>query len=96
MTLCARPPCAAPVSRWQVAQLPDSATHYVLDGAHTADSAAALAATLRSAFPDEPVVLVVAMAADKQHRCGCGCRVLACEHWLCLSVCLATTAPSSA
>jgi folylpolyglutamate synthase/dihydropteroate synthase len=52
----------------QVARLPDSPTHYVLDGAHTADSAAALASTLRSAFPDDPVVLLVAMAADKQHR----------------------------
>lgn len=40
----------------------------MLDGAHTADSAAALAATLRAAFPAEPVVLVVAMAGDKQHR----------------------------
>lgn len=55
----------------QVAQLPGSHTHYVLDGAHTADSAAALADTLRAAFPTEPVVLVVAMAADKQHRWGC-------------------------
>lgn len=52
----------------QVAKLPGSPTHYVLDGAHTADSAAALAETLRAAFPTEPVVLLVAMAADKQHR----------------------------
>lgn len=70
----------------QVTQLPNSPTHYVLDGAHTADSAAALAATLRQAFPDEPVVLVVAMAADKQHRCAH--RVTACLLTVYLSICL--------
>ena len=58
--------------RFQVARLGDSPTHYVLDGAHTADSAAALASTLREAFPDLPVVLLVAMAADKEHRWGHG------------------------
>jgi folylpolyglutamate synthase/dihydropteroate synthase len=42
--------------------------HVVLDAAHTADSAAALASTLRDAFPDQPVALVLAMAGDKQHR----------------------------
>lgn len=40
----------------------------VLDGAHTPESAAALARTLRQAFPTAPVALVVAMAEDKQHR----------------------------
>lgn len=59
----------------QVAQLPGSPTHYVLDGAHTADSAAALAATLRAAFPQEPVVLVLAMAADKEHRYYLNCHL---------------------
>jgi hypothetical protein len=29
---------------------------------------AALASTFREAFPDLPVVLLVAMAADKEHR----------------------------
>lgn len=61
--------CACVLPPWlQVAQLPGSPTHYVLDGAHTADSAAALGATLRAAFPQEPVVLLLAMAADKEHR----------------------------
>ena len=40
----------------------------VLDGAHTADSAAALAKTTREVFPNQPLVLVLAMAADKEHR----------------------------
>jgi folylpolyglutamate synthase/dihydropteroate synthase len=41
----------------------------VLDGAHTPESAAALAAALREAFPwPTPLALVVAMAGDKQHR----------------------------
>jgi len=39
-----------------------------LDGAHTADSATALASTLRSVFPQAPLVLVVAMAGDKELR----------------------------
>jgi hypothetical protein len=53
----------------QVAEMPGSAgCHVVLDAAHTADSAAALASTLRDAFPDQPVALVLAMAGDKQHR----------------------------
>jgi folylpolyglutamate synthase/dihydropteroate synthase len=39
----------------------------VLDGAHTGESAAALAATLRAVFPDAPLAFVVAMAADKEH-----------------------------
>jgi folylpolyglutamate synthase/dihydropteroate synthase len=42
--------------------------HLVLDGAHTADSAAALASAVREAFPNQPLVLVLAMAADKEHR----------------------------
>lgn len=43
----------------------------VLDGAHTAESARALAQTLREVFPTAPVALVLAMAEDKQHRCAC-------------------------
>ncbi|PSC74504.1 dihydrofolate synthetase [Micractinium conductrix] len=43
----------------------------VLDGAHTLESAAALAQTLRAAFPTAPVALVLAMAEDKQHRDIC-------------------------
>lgn len=42
----------------------------VLDGAHTAESAAALARTLRATFPTAPVALVLAMAEDKAHRQG--------------------------
>jgi folylpolyglutamate synthase/dihydropteroate synthase len=40
----------------------------VLDGAHTAESARALAQTLREVFPTAPVAIVMAMAEDKQHR----------------------------
>jgi folylpolyglutamate synthase/dihydropteroate synthase len=40
----------------------------VLDGAHTRESAAALTRSLRSAFPTQPIVLVVAMAGDKDTR----------------------------
>ncbi|KAK9844056.1 hypothetical protein WJX81_003088 [Elliptochloris bilobata] len=40
-------------------------TLLVLDGAHTPAAAAALAATLRRAFPDAALALVVGMAADK-------------------------------
>ncbi|KAI3425824.1 hypothetical protein D9Q98_007799 [Chlorella vulgaris] len=43
----------------------------VLDGAHTPESAAALAHTLRELFPTAPVALVMAMAEDKQHREFC-------------------------
>ena len=43
----------------------------VLDGAHTPESAAALASTLRLAFPTAPVGLVLAMASDKNHRGVC-------------------------
>ncbi len=44
----------------------------MLDGAHTAESARALATTLRAAFPTAPVALVLAMADDKEHRQGPG------------------------
>ncbi|KAF6254308.1 FolC bifunctional protein [Scenedesmus sp. NREL 46B-D3] len=58
--------------RFQVAEMPGSpGCHVVLDAAHTADSAAALASTLRTAFPEQPVALVLAMAGDKQHREVC-------------------------
>ncbi len=40
----------------------------VLDGAHTAQSAAALADTVRGMFPDNPVALIIAMADDKDHK----------------------------
>ena len=40
----------------------------VLDGSHTAQSAAALAATVRELFPDSPVALIIAMAEDKDHK----------------------------
>lgn len=43
----------------------------VLDGAHTPESAAALATTLRQVFPAAPVALVLAMAGDKAHREVC-------------------------
>lgn len=43
----------------------------VLDGAHTPESAAALAATLRAAYPSATVALVLAMAEDKEHREVC-------------------------
>ncbi|WIA38977.1 hypothetical protein OEZ86_005129 [Tetradesmus obliquus] len=59
--------------RFQVAEMPGSAAcHVVFDAAHTADSAAALASTLRAALPDQPVALVLAMAGDKEHREVCG------------------------
>ena len=40
----------------------------VLDGAHTAQSAAALANSIRQIFPNNPVALIVAMAEDKDHK----------------------------
>lgn len=40
----------------------------MLDGAHTRESAAALRTTLDQVFPGRPLVFVVAMAADKEHR----------------------------
>ncbi|KAG9152176.1 hypothetical protein Leryth_026124 [Lithospermum erythrorhizon] len=39
----------------------------MLDGAHTKDSARALANTVNMAFPEAKVILVVAMANDKDH-----------------------------
>lgn len=43
--------------------------YFVLDGAHTPESAAALAAALRDAFPaPAPLAFVIAMASDKEHR----------------------------
>jgi len=40
----------------------------VLDGAHSAESARALVATFKTCFPSQPVVVIVAMAEDKDHR----------------------------
>lgn len=40
----------------------------VLDGAHTAQSATALAETVRELFPERPLALIVAMADDKDHK----------------------------
>lgn len=39
----------------------------LLDGAHTKESARALVDTIKMAFPDAPLALVVAMARDKDH-----------------------------
>jgi folylpolyglutamate synthase/dihydropteroate synthase len=47
---------------------PEPGPWVVLDGAHTPESAAALARTLRAAFPTAPVAVVLAMAEDKEHR----------------------------
>lgn len=60
--------------RFQLCQLEGEGTGgmlAVLDGAHTPESAAALASTLRAAFPTAPVALVLAMASDKDHRGVC-------------------------
>lgn len=64
------PPHPAPQPPSQVLKLPgDDGPYVVLDGAHTEDSAAALAAAVRSVFPaPTPVALLLAMAADKEHR----------------------------
>ena len=43
----------------------------VLDGAHTPEAAAALAAALRAAYPTAPVALILAMAEDKDIRQVC-------------------------
>lgn len=40
----------------------------VLDGAHTKESATALASSIRDLFPDEALVFVLCMAQDKQHE----------------------------
>ncbi|CAM8981684.1 unnamed protein product [Rhodiola kirilowii] len=39
----------------------------LLDGAHTKESARALVNTIQMTFPDAPLILVVAMASDKDH-----------------------------
>lgn len=44
----------------------------VLDGAHTPESAAGLAQLLCDAFPHTPMAVVLACAADKDHRSGGG------------------------
>jgi len=51
----------------QVSKLGAEDPWLVLDGAHTPDSAAVLARTLRRAFPKQPLALVIAMADDKDH-----------------------------
>jgi len=53
--------------RFQVSKLGAEDPWLVLDGAHTPDSAAVLARTLRRAFPKQPLALVIAMADDKDH-----------------------------
>jgi len=56
-----------------VIRAPDPvAVHVVLDGAHTPGSAAALSETVRGFFPDAPVAVVLAMAADKDAEGVCG------------------------
>ena len=40
----------------------------VVDGAHTQDSAACLAKTVRQVFPGSKIALVVSMASDKDHQ----------------------------
>lgn len=48
----------------------------IVDGAHTPEACAALAASLRRAFPEpSPVALVLAAAADKDARYHLGCGV---------------------
>jgi folylpolyglutamate synthase/dihydropteroate synthase len=59
---------AALPGRFQVLSRGAGGARWVLDGAHTAASAAALAETLRAVFPGQPLALVVAMASDKEHR----------------------------
>lgn len=41
---------------------------FVVDGAHTQDSAACLATTVRQVFPNSKIALVVSMASDKDHE----------------------------
>lgn len=60
--------------RFQVLRTSDNGIIAVLDGAHTQDSAKALTSTFNSFFPPSasldpppPLVLVLAMAADKEH-----------------------------
>ncbi|KAG2442690.1 hypothetical protein HXX76_002773 [Chlamydomonas incerta] len=50
--------------RFQVLQLPGGGPYVVLDGAHTAESAAALVASLRAAFPLQPQQPAAASSSD--------------------------------
>ena len=59
--------CDLQVSRAQNEQK-SSSNWLVLDGCHTAQSAAALADTVKGLFPSSPVALIVAMADDKDHK----------------------------
>lgn len=43
----------------------------VADGAHTKDSAACLAKTVRQVFPHSKIAMVISMAADKEHESFC-------------------------
>eukprot|EP00210_Caulerpa_lentillifera_P000293 g286.t1 len=55
-------------ARFQVFR-PDSLSEWiVLDGAHTKESATALASSIRDLFPTEALVFVLCMARDKQHE----------------------------
>eukprot|EP00197_Chlamydomonas_leiostraca_P007836 CAMPEP_0202859516 /NCGR_PEP_ID=MMETSP1391-20130828/1591_1 /ASSEMBLY_ACC=CAM_ASM_000867 /TAXON_ID=1034604 /ORGANISM="Chlamydomonas leiostraca, Strain SAG 11-49" /LENGTH=555 /DNA_ID=CAMNT_0049538551 /DNA_START=219 /DNA_END=1883 /DNA_ORIENTATION=+ len=60
-----RPPCAVGARTGAPGTIPP---WVVLDGAHSPEAASSLATTLRHAFPDAPLALVVAMASDKEHR----------------------------
>ncbi|EFJ30065.1 hypothetical protein SELMODRAFT_90954 [Selaginella moellendorffii] len=51
----------------QVKSLGFTSARVILDGAHTPGSAAALGTTLKTAFPSRPLILVTAMALDKDH-----------------------------
>ncbi|KAK4766563.1 hypothetical protein SAY87_008205 [Trapa incisa] len=51
----------------EASQLGFSGATILVDGAHTKDSAKALVNTIKMAFPASPLVLVVAMATDKDH-----------------------------
>ncbi|MGE3173956.1 MAG: glutamate ligase domain-containing protein [Planctomycetota bacterium] len=65
-------PAPRPVSlpcRFEVRTAPDGAP-LVLDGAHTEHSLAAVAAELRRRWPDRPVSVLFACAADKRWRPG--------------------------
>lgn len=75
------------VSRAQNEQK-SSSNWLVLDGCHTAQSAAALADTVKGLFPSSPVALIVAMADDKDHKV-----VMAALRGLQPAVVVFTTAP---
>lgn len=59
------------VSKAEAARLGGEHITLVLDGAHTASSAKALASTLKMVFPSDPLAFVVAMASDKDHYDFC-------------------------